>query len=1225
MIFRGVPEMRNSLGLSYSKAIPVSRLARLGIPAVFAVCLLLFSSAPRLHAQALSGIQGTVTDESGAVVPGATVTITNNGTGVVSHAVTGSVGTYTVTDLIPGTYTVKIEKSGFRAWVSNNVNVEVGRNASVDALLKPGVATESVVVEASPISLETSEPELGTLLERKAFEELPVPLGSDIGARGRQIDDFLFLAPGVTGGGFSHRINGGLDFQNEVVFNGVVANQSETQGLQTNINPPYEMVGEFRVETSVFSAQYGLAQGVAAYQFASGTNTLHGDAFEVMRNSYFDARDAVTAAAGGPTPVDHENNYGFTFGGPVYLPKIYNRRDKTFFHVSLEWYRLNQGITGTMTVPTAAMKQGDFSAFPQPIYIPADFVAPSGCTPGAPNGSPWPNSKIPTSCFSPTSQSLLVAIPAPDVPGATFNGNKLADLKSLPTRNTLGGFSIDHNLTENQKLHGSYWRSAYNTPAEDNGAPFSNILSDLKNEPRVGTGLFLTYSNAISSTLVTTAGFGWMGEINNEFNAHVGNPFSPVAQSTILPTISFSGDPFVPTSWGVNSNGETFSINRKLGVSFDNNWLWTHGRHTLNTGFEVRRSYQDDHECQDCGGNFSFSSLTTSSGLTSGALNENNTGSSFASFLLGTPDSAFRHFALETKLRNFYVAPYVQDNIKITSRLTVDVGLRWDIMRPFTAEAVNGQPANQIVFFDAKAPNPGAIRTGTGQPQLGAANVLGNCSGCAGYSRADTHWHNFSPRLGSAYKLNSKTVLLSGYALNYLDTGGYEYGVNKVAVNYGNILASDFTAASNGTNTPGYCNINGVPNPGCTWDTFQMPLPAPSAFSATIANGTGNLHQFSRDRGAASYVQAWNVAIQRELPRNMFLSVGYIGNRGTHLVSRLDTPNQVDPSFLNLGCVLLERWTATTNSGSCVSSVTPQQALQNLGFGQDANGFFSPYANFFNDFGGGQTLNQAIRPYPQYFGMVDNFDLSGVDHYNALQTQIQKRFSGGVSFLVAYTLSKTMSNADSGFSTFDENPVNKFNKKQLWSIAGDDRTHVLNISGIYELPIGPGKQLLGHSSGPLAKNLLSGWQFSGVFQYASNTPMRIGANGSPLRTGNIANVVSGQPLSVDYNNYYKGLPVFNIGAFSSPGRFAVGDAPRRIDGFRGAFTGNENLALAKHFYFSERVSAELRMEFYNVLNRMRVCGPETNVDSSNFGIVNGGSVCQDNSPRRGQAFFKVSF
>ena len=224
---------------------------------------------------------------------------------------------------------------------------------------------------------------------------------------------------------------------------------------------------------------------------------------------------------------------------------------------------------------------------------------------------------------------------------------------------------------------------------------------------------------------------------------------------------------------------------------------------------------------------------------------------------------------------------------------------------------------------------------------------------------------------------------------------------------------------------------------------------------------------------------------------------------------------------------------------------------------------------------------------------------------------------------VAYTLSKTMTNADSGFSTFDETPVNKFNKKQLYAIAGDDRTHVLNISGVYELPIGPGKHFLNHG-GLAAKNLLGGWQFSSVFQYASNTPMRIGANGSPLRTGNIANV-TGQPFNIDYNNYYKGSPVFNKAAFASPGNFALGDAPRRIGGLRGAFNSNENLALAKRFYFGERVNAELRMEFYNILNRMRVCGPQTNVDNANFGIVNGGSVCQDNSPRLGQAFFKVSF
>jgi len=419
--------------------------------AALAGALLLLSSPASLRAQALSGITGTVTDQSGAVVPDAKVTVANTARGVVSTAVTSSAGTYTITDLVPGAYTVKTEKAGFATSVSHNVIVEVGRNASADAVLKPGSITENVEIIAQPISLETSEPELGASLETKVVNELPLPLGSDIGARGRQIDNFLFIVPGVTGGGFSHRINGGLDFQNEVVFNGVAVAQSETQGLQTNINPPFEMVSEFRVLTSAFSAQYGLAQGVASYQFASGTNTLHGDVFEIMRNSYFDARDAATAAAGGPTPVDHENNYGFTVGGPVYLPKIYRGKDKTFFHVSLEWYRLNQGVTGTMTVPTAAMVGGDFNAFPQPIYVPAGFVAPSGCT--APtSGTQWPGNKIPSACFSSISAGLLSSkntqIPAPDVPGAGFLHNKLADLKSLPTRNTLGGFSIDHNLSD---------------------------------------------------------------------------------------------------------------------------------------------------------------------------------------------------------------------------------------------------------------------------------------------------------------------------------------------------------------------------------------------------------------------------------------------------------------------------------------------------------------------------------------------------------------------------------------------------------------------------------------------------------------------------------------------------------------------------------------------------------------------------------------------------------
>jgi len=280
------------------KSLPYARSSRISFPAVcLAACLLLllFSLAPGLRAQGLSGINGTVTDASGASVAGAKVTATSDATGVSTRTVTSSAGTYTITDLIPGLYTVKVEASGFATSVQKSVHVDVSRISNADVALTTGSVAETVVVEAQQIALETTQPQLGTLIENKLVQEVPILIGGgpgNIGARDRQIDDYLFIAPGVQGGEFSHRINGGVDFENEVMFNGVVANQSETQGLQSNINPPFEMVGEIQVLTSNFSAQYGLAQGVASYQFASGTNQLHGDAFELLRNTFLNAAGA---------------------------------------------------------------------------------------------------------------------------------------------------------------------------------------------------------------------------------------------------------------------------------------------------------------------------------------------------------------------------------------------------------------------------------------------------------------------------------------------------------------------------------------------------------------------------------------------------------------------------------------------------------------------------------------------------------------------------------------------------------------------------------------------------------------------------------------------------------------------------------------------------------------------------------------------------------------------
>jgi hypothetical protein len=665
---------------------PISSLASRYWPAfALGVALLLLLLPARLPAQGLSGITGTVTDPSGAVVPGAKVTVTNIATNISTMAVTASAGTYTITDLIPGTYKVRVEMAGFAAGVLTDVHVDVSRYTSADVSLKTGVATETVEVIAQQIALETTQPQLGTIVENKLVDEVPILIGGgpgNIGARDRQIDDYLFIAPGVQGGEFSHRINGGVDFENEVMFNGVVANQSETQGLQSNINPPFEMVSEIQVLTSNFSAQYGLAQGVASYQFASGTNTLHGDAFEIVRNTMFNAAGAnppgTTSTAKGPTPPLHQNNYGFSLGGPVWIPKLYNGKNKTFFHFSADWFRQNIQDQGTYTVPTQTEVGGDFSGYVNgqgvqiPIFVPQGFVAPSGCTAPAP-GQQWPGNKIPTSCFSTTSASLLNFIPTPSFPGLL--NNALSHIGVLPIRQTNWGFSIDHSLTDKQKLHGSFWRDKYDLLSCCNtGIHVNNPLSGEEEEPRLGTGLFLTYSNVISNNLVMTAGFGWMGEINNELNSFLGFKFPAVAGSNSLPTIHFNA-PFgqQPSSWGLNGNGETYSKNRKLGISFDNNWLWTHGRNTFNIGWEIRRSYQDDQECQQCGGSFTFNSRTTAD-----PANIGTTGSAFASYLLGYADATQRQFAIENRLRNFYVAPYVQDDIKISSRLTVNVGLRWE-------------------------------------------------------------------------------------------------------------------------------------------------------------------------------------------------------------------------------------------------------------------------------------------------------------------------------------------------------------------------------------------------------------------------------------------------------------------------------------------------------------------------------------------------------------------
>lgn len=1121
-----------------------------------------------LPGQTLSGITGTVTDASGGIVPNANVTVTNNATNVAKTATTSSAGTYIITDLIPGSYTVKVDLAGFQSSVHNGVGVEVGRTSTVDAALQPGSTEQTVTVAESSIALETTTPNLNTTIENKVVQELPNQVA---GGRGRQIDNFIFLAPGVTGSTFSHRINGGVDFQNEVVFNGVPMAQAETQGFQTIWNPPFELVNEFNVLRSSFSAQYGLAQGVITYHTASGTNQLHGDGFEIIRNNFFDARGAYNPTV----PIDKENNYGFTIAGPVILPKLYNGKDRTFFHLSMEWYRQNQLQTGFFSVPTVAERSGDFSGLVDssgkqiPIFNPAVGLAGSCTANGNVPSAQFRGNVIPRACFSPTSASFLSLFPNPTLGGFSNNISNL--LGVLPTRQNPWGFTIDHSISDKQSIHWASWRNrqtSYGGNSFANGSPFSTLTYF----PDLGTVFLLNYAYTISPNLVMTAGASWLGELNFQIPVRTGAQPVPAAAvgATIVPGVGFGG-PLSPSGFGTSN---TNSINRKLGVVFDNNFLWVKGKQTFNIGWELRKTYQDDNECQQCAGNFNFSNNQTAN-----PTDLSNTGNAFASFLLGTVDSANRTGSQELRLSNTDVSLYIQDDVKLTPKFTFNVGVRWDIMVPFS------EANNNVVYFDAKVPNPGA------GGRLGAAQKFGLCDGCTGYvTRADIHWNHFSPRTGFSYQLNSKTVIQSGFSVNFLNGGAYEYGISKVAVNYGNLLLGSFSRNSPGSTNPGFGS----------WDNAILPSPAATPFSPTVGNTT-TINAFDpKFDGVAPYDVVWNIGVQRELPYNMFLVVNYTGNRANRLPAQLNPINPISRQILaKYGSQL----------GQPFAKVGPTLGIP------------APYPTFNTDFPTANLL-QALRPYPQYANIFNNFDMNGSSLYNALQFQIEKRYSNGLSFLVSYNLSKSMSNTTSGFTSFASRALNKDNQKAEWSIDNNDETNITKVATTYELPFGKGRTFL--NKGGVVNAVLGGWQISPILTYASGTPLQVTVAGDPLGSlaSNRPNLVAGQTLQFSYQNVYKGLPVLNKAAFQDPGNWAIGNEPRYVGSMRTPFQLNEDVAVAKYFPIGEKVRLKLEIEYFNIFNRVVFGGPNTNLNDANFGLVINN---QANSPRRGQAHFEIRF
>jgi hypothetical protein len=1180
------------------------RICRLSLPCALFLSLCIFlSSAARLQAQVENGISGTITDSSGAVIPNAQITVSNDATGVTAKATTSSAGTFTLVGLNPGKYSVTVEAAAFKT-VATNLTVEVAKMSTVSFQMSPGATTETVQVKEGDVLLNTTSPTLGTTLEPELVKNAPI----EINGLARQIDSFMFLAPGVQGSTTSHNINGGVTFENEVQFNGVPVAFVDYAGNQTYINPPYEAISEFRVNSSTFDARYGLGQGAVTYNMASGTNDLHGDAFEILRNQLFDSSGFFPthfSADGKPAPpVDQQHNYGFTVGGPVIIPKLYNGKNRTFAHYSADWFKQNQAQNNIGTVPTAAMKNGDFSSFVDstgtqiPIYDPQ-------------TGQPFPGNIIPKSRFSALANSVLPSIPDPDRTGINFGlqSNKSPAIPSVAINQFLWAYTIDHNISDRQNIHFSQWRDRVTEP-NFTGAPivpFNNPLQDGISNVQLGSGFLLNYVRTISQNLVVTAGADWIGYITDQDNANKNVNFGAVAGSNTFPLVTFDGQNS-PTNWGVNggsfleccAGGLTVAKNRRLGLVFVNNWLWTKGRHTFNIGGQFRRTYQDIVNCDFCAGTFNFSQRTTST-PDSNDPNFGAYGSSFASFLLGQADASIRVLSDELYMRNKAFAYYFQDDIKFNNRLTINLGLRYDILVPFT------ENNNNIIFVNTSEPNAAAGNL------PGAATKFGNCAGCAGINRAAISWKNWQPRLGFAYQLNSKTVLRSGFYYTTLDGGAYEYGTSQSASFMASLLAGQYLRASTGSNVPGYGS----------WDASPLPLPQETPFSPSIGNA-GVIFNFPyKDRqrppllpntvkvGVAPSDVAWSFGVQRELPWNMFLTAAYVGNRAVHLPATLELSNQPNPSVLQYGSLLGEL-------------VTSPDAV--------AAGIKVPYPNFVHDFGGSATVEQALTPFPQFGGYFPVFESDGTSFYNAVQIQAEKRFSNGLSYLTSVTLGANNANTAIGSAPYSPNGLNAYNPKPEFVRSYIDQAYATSFVATYQLPIGLGQKYL-NSRGVVAQ-LLGGWQVSGIATYSGGNPMGASNGYNPLLVNGFDRPDIDPSVKLKTFNYGQSKSFFTgktavqpvqypTNAFVNTGPWEVGNSVRAYPALRSPPLRVENFDAIKTFHITERVAASLRVDYFNAFNRTQLQKPDNNSLDSTFGQIT--NLSSQISNRQGQATFRVEF
>ena len=1049
------------------------------LSAAFITLLFVAAIAPAQTNQGV--IAGNIIDSSGAAIPNAAITAKSQETGSVYNTVSSGSGNYRFPSIQLGHYTITAKAAGFKPVVSTGVEVRVGTTTSFDLTMTAGGESDTITVQADAPTVETQSSDVGGTVTTQQIIDLPLALGG-VGAM-RSPEAFVFLIPGTAGPGtansnngiFISKIGGGQNFGNEVLLDGASQTRSENGSSFDEEAPSVEAISEFKVTTSTPEAEFGRTTGgIENFVTKSGTNSFHGTAFDIFRNDALDANGwfnngykAINQARNNPqeanynVPNDKQNDYGGSLGGPVYIPHIYNGKDKSFFFFAWEQFRQNLGGVTTSTVPTAAERTGNFQD--QLISGPNGQINPCDGTPilngqifdpsttrtvnGVVCRTAFPNNTI-TGGFSPIAAKLIAYYPAPTTSGLN---NNYSLRSSSPIVNTTYTIRIDHSIGSKDKIYGSY------SSRENTRYSPTNLTLPAPVDPDTQTQDFITHfgrggwDHVFSPNLLNhlNLGFNRSNSINGSIEAASGINYAAQLGikniQTGFPRINVSGN----DSLSRNQLGD----NIDNGIRVNDSVSLQKGRNSFKFGFDYRYQQYSALAQDQINGYFNFTANQTKATQT-GAY-AGGTGNGFASLLLGDFDSAGTTIpSHQPRWISAYWAGFAQDDFKLSNSLVLNLGIRYDVDQP-RKEATNSTSNFSPTAIDLKAGIPGALVFGT------------TCTNC-NKRWADTWFKDIAPRVGFAYtppNSNGKTVLRGGFAtlyapLQYSDFGG------ATLTGYTNPIQQN----SNGFDAV-YKIDNGL-NPYTVGTNLD-----PAYYDSGDSNTPNNFSNYIKPSyGRPGQVNQWNLQVQQELAKDLILTVGYIGSAGAHLKSQEENINNIDQSNFPLGDILTHPYSVSAPAVGGPKLPYPT---------------FNPAAQYY----------QALRPFPQYDFIATDCCLQNVGHssYEALVASVERRFAQNLNLQASYTWSKSITNADSIINVTngvqqEQDPANSKSQK---SISNQDIPHTFVVSYIYQLPFGKGKQFL-NLSNPLLNSLISGFEIGGVQRYQSGQPTSLGcADGIP--------------------------------------------------------------------------------------------------------------------------------